>query len=135
LFTSALDTSAVSGFALGAMAALGWVDAPLLLSGAAAACCRMVSARAAVLCGAGAVGGAGCWQAAAATDAANAAHMLKRVTYTPFVDDCNLSADPRVTAASASPRRQRVAMKLPRTRLVAFSTATTVPRTASCSAR
>jgi hypothetical protein len=34
----------------------------------------------AALAGAGAVVGAGCWQAAAATDAANAAQMLKRVT-------------------------------------------------------
>jgi len=34
----------------------------------------------ATLAGAGAVVGGECWQAAAATDAANAAHKLKRVT-------------------------------------------------------
>ncbi|HEX8850454.1 MAG TPA: hypothetical protein VF761_13060 [Gemmatimonadaceae bacterium] len=41
---------------------------------------RVVSA---AVTGAGAVVGAGCWHAATANDVANAAHVMKRVTYSP----------------------------------------------------
>jgi hypothetical protein len=74
LLTSALETFAVSVVA--GFAAAGW-----LVSARAADLVAAVSAPiVATLAGAGAVVGAGCWQAAAATDAANAAQMLKRVT-------------------------------------------------------
>ncbi|HWE43282.1 MAG TPA: hypothetical protein VG432_12290 [Gemmatimonadaceae bacterium] len=74
MLTSALETFAVSaagGFAAGAR----------IVSAPAGACGAAVSGPiVATLDGAGAVAGAGCWQAAAATDAANAAQMLRRVT-------------------------------------------------------
>ena len=73
LLTSALETFAVSlaAFALGVR----------FVSLGAAACCVGASVLIVpTLAGAGAVVGAGCWQAAAATKAAKAAQMLERVT-------------------------------------------------------
>jgi hypothetical protein len=74
LLTSALETFAVS-------AAAGFAaDGRLVSAFAAASGAGVAAPIVATLAGAGAVAGAGCWQAAAATDAANAAQMLKRVT-------------------------------------------------------